>query len=178
MAYSGSIAEWDVGTAYIATDQVGWEGQIWEATTGSTGSEPSTTNTDWALQTPVALSGLSFEEEQLDADENQTLQVSGITVEEVNVPMPPHIYLSGVSIEEVEPTLETSNLLGFSLGLVPEKTTFFEGETSNLLGFSLGLVSEPIDFFPSETSNLLGFSLGFTTVKLISCRTSYYKKLS
>ena len=43
-------ADWASGTTYSTNDLVTHDKKTWKATTGSTGSEPSDTNTDWAAQ--------------------------------------------------------------------------------------------------------------------------------
>ncbi len=70
---------------------------------------------------------------------------------------------------------DTSNFLGQVLGLGTEKEEFFDNETSQLLGFEIGLNGDADNLFPDE-SKLLGVCLGIEVAPFINHSSKIYLK--
>jgi len=130
MAYSNSIPEWN-GSEVTAGNQVGWQGQLWTAVITNT-SEPSTTNTDWTLDTPLDFNRVTFLE--IHEQGNTTLSVvdfNRFSLIETHVDRVDMIEFSSLTIKEyvdplIVPTITT-----------PDRITNIRFHSSALIGKQL-----------------------------------------
>jgi len=130
MAYSNSIPEWN-GSEVTTGNQVGWQGQLWTAISTNT-SEPSTTNADWYLDTPLDFSRFTLLETHEQG--NTTLSVfdfSRFSLVETHVDRLDMIEFSSLMIKEyVEPLMVPTII-------TPDRITNIRFHSSALTGKQL-----------------------------------------
>ena len=98
--YSGGVATWVSGETVTAGNRRGWLGQLWTALTSTT-QQPQPDATDWQLDTPIKLSGVTLIEITDPKDFLRT-KVTGITLVEQHVNRPPEVYCSGLTFLQLQ----------------------------------------------------------------------------
>lgn len=173
MSYSSGISPWD-GSLTTASNQVGWMGLLWTALSDTT-TEPHPHNAAWQLDTPVQFTGFGITEIPNPKDYLH-VRFTGLGLTEEHVNRPPEVKFFGFGLTEEPPAIPTSNLLGVSIGIAPEKEDFYPNEVSQLTGFELGLNGDSENLFP-DASNLKGFCLGLgESVPFLSHCSRIYKE--
>ena len=94
--YSDSVVTWVRGSTVTATERRGWAGQLWTCLTTTT-DEPTPQSTNWQLDTPLTLTGLSLLTIPDNKDFLQT-KLTGITLMEQHIARPPDVNLTGLRL--------------------------------------------------------------------------------
>lgn len=101
MSYSNSVATWISGVSTAAGVKKGWKGSVWTAV-NTTLTEPAADNTNWSLDTPIKLEGISVIEFH-DPKNFLKIRVSGIALVETHVSRPPEVLLSSINLMKFRP---------------------------------------------------------------------------
>lgn len=102
MSYSNSVATWVSGSTVPASEKRGWKTHIWAAVNTTT-AEPDIDSSDWALDDPLKLSGVTLLNVHDTKDFLKT-GISGITLMQTHVSRPPAVQLCCLTLMQYRPS--------------------------------------------------------------------------
>ena len=94
--YSNSVATWISGVSTSVGVKKGWRGSVWTALV-TTLTEPNPDNTDWSLDTPIKIQGITILGLHKPEDYLK-IRVQGVTIIDTHVNRPPEVLLQGVTL--------------------------------------------------------------------------------
>ena len=100
--YSNSVATWVSGSTVTATQKRGWMGHIWTAVNTTT-AEPNPDSTDWSLDDPLELNGVTIIAKHKPEDYLK-IRICGVTLMATHVSRPPEVLMCGINMMQYRPT--------------------------------------------------------------------------